>query len=54
MMLTLRQPMMVVVRAELYWVHSTVEKIRMKPNTQERRNWNRNIRSPQPSNSWRT
>ena len=49
--LTLRQPMMVVVRAELYWVQRTVEKIRTKPNTQERRNWSRNIRSPQPSNS---
>ena len=30
-----RHPIMVVVRAELYWVHSRVANIRIKPNTQD-------------------
>ena len=43
--------MMVVVRAELWAVQRTVEKMRTKPKTQERRNWEVNRGSDQPPNS---
>lgn len=50
---TLRQPTMVVVRAELCCVQSTVEYIRMKPMTQEREKAARKPADCQPSNSTR-
>ena len=43
--------MMVVVRAELWAVQRTVEKMRTKPKTQERRNWAVKTGSDQPPNS---
>ena len=43
--------MMVVVRAELWAVQRTVEKMRTKPKTQERRNWVVNMGSDHPPNS---
>ena len=42
---------MVVVRAELYAVQRTMENMRMKPKTQERKKHNKNHVSDQPSNS---
>ena len=47
----LRQPTIVVVRAELYAVQRTMENMRMKPKTQERKKHNKNQVSDQPSNS---
>ena len=43
--------MIVVVRAELWAVQRTVEKMRTKPKTQDRRNWAVKTGSDQPPNS---
>ena len=45
----LRHPIIVVVRAELYFVQSKIEYERMNPMTHEPRNWIRNKESPQCS-----
>lgn len=42
-LLTFRTPTIVVVRAVLYAVHKTVEYMRMKPITQDKKNVERNI-----------
>uniref|UniRef100_A0A0E9XHF2 Uncharacterized protein n=1 Tax=Anguilla anguilla TaxID=7936 RepID=A0A0E9XHF2_ANGAN len=47
----LMQPTMVVVNAELYCVHSTVEYIRMNPMTHDSTNWLAKSMSDHPSNS---
>ena len=51
MTMFLRQPTIVVVRAELYAVQRTMENMRMKPKTHERKKHNKNRVSDQPSNS---
>ena len=51
MTMFLRQPTIVVVRAELYAVQRTTENMRMKPKTHERKKHNKNRVSDQPSNS---